>query len=392
MDNRINPASGPLTGIKVIELAGKGPTPFSGMLLSDMGAEVIRIDRVDQVGQDDPADPPRTLYDRGRRSIAIDLKNPRGSEAALRLIERSDVFIEGLRPGVMERLGLGPDRCFKRNPRLVYGRMTGWGQDGPYASHAGHDINYIALAGALEHIGRVGEKPVPPLNLVGDFGGGALLLVIGVCGALLHARSSGEGQVVDAAMVDGAALLMTMFHAFTAMGIWRPERGTNLIDSGAHFYEVYETADHKYVAVGAIEPQFYRELLERIGLDGDATFADQMDRENWPTLKVRLDQLFRSRTRDQWCTILEYTDACFAPVLSLTEASTHPHNKVRNTFTEVSEVIQPSPAPRFSRTPSAIQRPPPRIGQHTAEILENSGFNESEIGGLYRSGAVVQCS
>jgi len=382
------PASGPLSGVRIIELAGIGPGPFCAMALADMGADVIRVDRAGSVRGGDPASPPPTIWDRGRRSIGVDLKNPEGVGVVLRLVEEADALIEGFRPGVTERLGIGPDTCLDRNPRLVYGRMTGWGQDGPYASAAGHDINYIALAGALEPIGRRGEAPVPPLNLVGDFGGGGMLLALGVCAALVDAGRSGEGQVVDAAMVDGAALLTTMFHAFRAMGAWNPERGTNLLDTGAHFYDVYETADHRYVSVGAIEPQFYAELLQRTGLVDDPDFAVQMDRARWPHLKDKIAAVFATRTRDEWCELMEHTDVCFAPVLSLGEAPLHPHNVARGTFTEVAGVVQPAPAPRFSRTPGAIQRPPAHAGQHTDEALADWGFGADEVARLRDVGAV----
>jgi alpha-methylacyl-CoA racemase len=328
------------------------------------------------------------LYDRGRRSIAVDLKHPDGVATVLRLVEKADALIEGFRPGVTERLGVGPDECLARNPRLVYGRMTGWGQDGPYAAAAGHDINYIALAGALEAIGRRGGPPVPPLNLVGDFGGGGMLLALGICAALVEAARSGQGQVVDAAMVDGAALLTTMFHTFRALGSWSDERGTNLLDTGAPFYDVYETADHRYVSIGSIESQFYAQLLKLTGLDDDPEFAEQMDSERWPHLKDRLAAVFRTRTRDEWCALMEHTDVCFAPVLSFGEAPEHPHNVARRTFVSVAGHVQPAPAPRFSRTPAAIQRPPAHVGQHTAEVLAEYGFDTAEVAKLRDAGAV----
>ena len=387
-DNRINPASGPLAGIKVVELAGIGPGPFCAMVLADMGADVIRVDRAGAVRGGDPATPSPVVFDRGRRSVGVDLKHPDGVQTVLRLVEQADALIEGFRPGVTERLGIGPDDCLARNPKLVYGRMTGWGQDGPYASAAGHDINYIALAGALEPIGRRGEAPVPPLNLVGDFGGGGMLLALGVCAALVEAGRSGKGQVVDAAMVDGAALLMTMFHAFRAMGTWREERGTNLLDTGAHFYDVYETADHKYVSIGSIESQFYAELLRLTGLADDPDFAVQMDMARWPELKDKIAAVFRTRTRDEWCDLMEHTDVCFAPVLSLGEAPQHPHNVARSTFVEIAGAVQPAPAPRFSRTPSAIQRPPSWPGQHTDDALADWGVAADEIAKLRETGAI----
>ncbi len=358
------------------------------MMLADMGADVIRVDRAGGVRGGDPAVPPADLINRGRRSIGIDLKSPDGVETVLRLVETADGLIEGFRPGVAERLGIGPDDCLARNPRLVYGRMTGWGQDGPYAPTAGHDINYIALAGALDSIGRAGEAPVPPLNLVGDFGGGGLYLAFGLVCAILEARSSGEGQVVDAAMVDGAASLMTIIHGFRAMGIWNDERGTNMLDTGAHFYDVYECADGKYVSIGSIEPQFYAELREKLGLD-DERWAAQMSRTGWPGLKAELREIFATRTRDEWCELLEGSDVCFAPVLSMAEAPAHPHNVARGTFTEVAGVPQPRPAPRFSRTDSEIQGPPPHAGQHTDDVLGELGFSAPEISALRESGAVA---
>jgi alpha-methylacyl-CoA racemase len=379
---------GPLQGLKVIEIAGIGPGPFCAMMLADMGAEVVRVDRAERVGGGSPDLPPGDLLNRSRRSVGVDLKHPDGVETVLSLLESADALIEGFRPGVMERLGLGPDVCLARNPRLVYGRMTGWGQEGPYAPTAGHDINYIALAGALEPIGRAGGPPVPPLNLVGDFGGGGMLLAYGLVCGILSARSTGQGQVVDAAMVDGAAVLTTMFHAMRAMGIWADERGTNMLDSGAHFYEVYETSDGKYVAIGSIEPQFYAELLRRIDLDGEE-LPWQHDRSAWPQLKERLGEIFRSRTRDEWCRLMEGTDVCFAPVLSLAEAPEHPHNVARHTFVEVAGVTQPAPAPRFSATPTSNPTPPPHAGQHTDEVLAAWGFDDERIAKLRQVGAVA---
>mgnify|MGYP001443664172 CR=1 FL=1 len=379
---------GPLAGIKIIELAGIGPGPFCAMMLADMGADVIRVDRYQNAMGGDPAAPPADVLNRGRRSIAVDLKNPDGVETVLALIESADALIEGFRPGVMERLGLGPDVALARNPKLVYGRMTGWGQEGPYAPTAGHDINYIALAGALDPIGRRGEGPVPPLNLVGDFGGGGMLLAYGLVCGILSARTTGEGQVVDAAMVDGAAVLMTMFHAFRAMGMWNDERGTNMLDSGAHFYDVYETADGKYVSIGSIEPQFYAELLRLTGLEGEE-LPWQHDRNEWPALKERFAAIFKAKTRDEWCELMEGTDVCFAPVLSLTEAPEHPHNVQRETFIEVAGVVQPAPAPRFSATPTATPNPPAHAGQHTYEVLEEWGFDADRVAQLREAGAVA---
>jgi alpha-methylacyl-CoA racemase len=379
---------GPLTGVKILEIAGIGPGPFAAMMLADMGADVIRVDRAQSVMGGDPAAPPADVLNRGRRSIGIDLKNPDGVEALLTLVESADALIEGFRPGVAERLGFGPDVCLARNPRLVFGRMTGWGQTGPYALAAGHDINYISLAGALEPIGRAGEKPTPPLNLVGDFGGGGMFMAFGVACALFEARGSGQGQVVDAAMVDGAAVLMTMFHAFRAMGIWSEERGTNLLDTGAHFYDVYETSDAKYVSIGSIEPQFYAELLALTGLTDDESMSRQHNRAEWPALKDRFIALFKTKTRDEWCEIMETTDVCFAPVLSMEEAPRHPHNVERATFVERDGVVQPAPAPRFSRTEPEIQRPPAFAGQHTDEALADWGFGAERIAELRETGAV----
>jgi len=344
--------AGPLAGLKVVEMAGIGPGPFAAMLLADLGAEVLRIARPGAgVGVSDP------VTTRSRTVLELDLRNAAGAAQALRFIERADVLLEGFRPGVMERLGLGPDPCLERNPKLVYGRMTGWGQHGPLAQAAGHDINYIAISGALHAIGRAGEAPVPPLNYVGDFGGGGMLLVVGVLAALFEARASGKGQVVDAAMTDGAALLSAFMYGFKAQGRWSNQRGENMLDGAAHFYDTYACADGKYVAVGAIEPQFYAELRERCGIN-DPLFDAQMDPAAWPLLKLRLADVFRTRTRDEWCTLLEGSDACFAPVLDWDEAPQHAHNRARGTFTEVAGVVQPAPAPRFSRTPPAEPHAP----------------------------------
>ncbi len=382
-------STGPLSGVRVVELAGIGPGPFAAMLLADLGADVVRIDRAQQALGGDPLDPPKDILNRGRRSVAVDLKHPDGAETVLRLVERADALLEGFRPGVMERLGLGPEVCAARNPRLVYGRMTGWGQDGPYAQAAGHDINYIALSGALDPIGRRGGPPTPPLNLVGDFGGGAMFLALGVVAGILEARSSGQGQVVDTAMVDGSAVLMSMFHSFVAMGMWSWERGTNILDTGAHMYDTYECADGRYVAIGALEPQFYAELRRLTGLDTDPEFDAQMDRTRWPLLKEKLAGVFKTKTRDEWCSLMEHTDACFAPVLTMAEAPQHPHNLHRGTFTEVAGVSQAAPAPRFSRTPGAIRRPPPHAGQHTDEALAEWGFGTADIAKLREAGAIA---
>ena len=381
--------SGPLSGIKIIEIAGIGPGPFAAMLLADMGAEVLRVDRSQAVRGGDPSKPPVDVLNRGRRSIGVDLKNPDGVETVLKLVESADALIEGFRPGVTERLGIGPDDCLARNPKLVYGRMTGWGQEGPMAMAAGHDINYIALAGALEPIGRAGQPPLPPLNLVGDFGGGGMFLAFGVVCAILEAQRSGEGQVVDAAMVDGAAVLMSMFHGFSAVGMWTDQRGTNLLDTGAHFYEVYETSDAKYVSIGSIEPQFYAELLRLTGLTDDPEFAAQHNRANWPALKARLAEVFKTKTRDEWVEIMEGTDVCFAPVLSIKEAPKHPHIAARNTFVDINGITQAAPAPRFSRTPGAIARPSAHPGQHTDEALTDWGIAADEVAKLRETGAIA---
>jgi alpha-methylacyl-CoA racemase len=379
---------GPLAGLKVIEIAGIGPGPFCGMMLADMGADVVRVDRAQNVQGGDPALPPGDLLNRGRRSIGVDLKNPEGVGVVLDLVAGADVLIEGFRPGVAERLGIGPAECHARNPRLVYGRMTGWGQSGPYGPMAGHDINYIALAGALEPIGRAGEPPLPPINLVGDFGGGGMLLAFGVLAGVFEAQRSGQGQVIDAAMVDGAAALMTMTHSFRAMGMWTDERGTNMLDTGAHFYEVYETSDGKYMSVGSIEPQFYDALLAGLGLD-IKDLPWQHDRAQWPALKERFAAIFKTRTRDEWDATFAGTDACVAPVLTIPEAVAHPHNVERGTFTEVAGVTQPAPAPRFDRTAPEIALPPPHAGQHTDEILRDFGVEDDRIAKLHDLGAVA---
>ena len=379
---------GPLSGVRIIELAGIGPGPFCAMMLADMGADVIRVERSSAVRGGNPDVPPADVMLRGRRSIGVDMKSSEGIETVMRLVESADGLIEGFRPGVTERLGVGPEDCLARNPRLVYGRMTGWGQEGPYAHAAGHDINYIALAGALEPMGRAGEAPVPPLNLVGDFGGGGMYLAFGMVCAILEARQSGEGQVVDAAMVDGAASLMTFFHGFRAMGIWNDERGTNLLDTGAHFYDVFECSDGEYVSIGSIEPQFYAELREKLELT-DEKWDQQMSRSMWPELKAELAAIFKRRTRDEWCELMEHSDICFAPVLSMEEAPKHPHNVHRGTFVERNGIVQPGPAPRFSRTEAEIQRPPAHAGQHTDELLADVGYAAEEISALRQAGSVA---
>ncbi|MGH8777246.1 MAG: CaiB/BaiF CoA transferase family protein [Jiangellaceae bacterium] len=379
--------AGPLAGVRIIELGGIGAGPFCGMVLADMGAQVIRCERPAAAASDAPAD----LLLRGRRSLAVDLKHPDGAAVVLDLIAGSDAVIEGFRPGVAERLGLGPDDCLARNPKLVYGRMTGWGQDGPLAGTAGHDINYIALAGALHSIGRRDGPPVPPLNLVGDFGGGGMLLALGLVGGLFEAQRSGVGQVVDAAMVDGAALLMTMFHSLRAAGLWSDERGTNLLDTGAPFYDVYECADGEHVSIGSLEPQFYAELLARLDLDGseaDSDLRQRMDRARWPAIRERLAAVFLTRTRAEWTELLEGTDVCFAPVLSLAEAPRHPHLVARGTFVEMDGVPQPAPAPRFSRTPSAMAGPAVRPGADTDAVLAELGLDADRVAKLRDAGVV----
>ncbi len=381
---------GPLHGVKVIELAGIGPGPFAGTLLSDMGADVVRVERADWV---DKMQGPYGFWvdGRGRRSVGVDLKHPDGVETVLRLVEQADALIEGYRPGVTERLGLGPDDCLGRNPRLVYGRMTGWGQDGPLAQAAGHDINYISVAGALAHFGRVGQPPTPPLNMVGDYGGGAMFLAFGIVCALFEAKSSGQGQVIDAAMVDGAAYLMGPIWGLRNMGGMSDERGTNLLDTGAPFYDVYETSDGKWVSIGSIEPQFYADLLQRLGIDPEG-LPGQNDRAGWPAMKERLTAIFLTKTRDEWTALLEGTDVCFGPILTMTEAAEHPHIKERGTVVNYHDILQPAPAPRFSRTGAEIQGPAVPPGHDTEAVLASSGFSADEVAGLLASGAVKQKS
>ncbi len=375
---------GPLKGVKIIEIAGIGPGPFCAMMLADMGADIIRVDRKTS---SPPAKAGRDILNRGRRSVAVDLKNARGVELVLKLVEKADALQEGFRPGVMEKLGLGPDVCLKRNPRLVYGRMTGWGQEGPMSMAAGHDINYISLSGALHAIGNKGGKPVPPLNLVGDFGGGGMLLAFGIACALFEARNSGKGQVIDAAMVDGSAALMTMMYGMRALGVWKDERGSNMLDTGAHFYDTYETADGGYISLGSIEPQFYA-LLLKLGEITDPEFLNQMDPSKWPDLKVKIAAIIKKKTRDQWCDIMLGSDVCFAPVLSMDEATRDPHNVFRKTFVEVDGVVQPAPAPRFSRTRAEISGPAPAPGEHNDEALADWGLPAGEIQALKDSGAI----
>jgi alpha-methylacyl-CoA racemase len=375
---------GPLTGATVVELAGLGPGPFAAMLLADLGADVVRVDRP---GRSNPSARAYVMH-RGRRSIAVDVKHADGREVVLRLVERSDALIEGHRPGVTERLGIGPEDCLGRNPRLVYGRMTGWGQDGPLAQTAGHDIDYIGVSGALNTCARHGERPVPPVNMVGDFGGGGVFLAFGIVAAMWEVQRSGVGQVVDAAMVDGSAALTTMMHGLMAQGRWRDEAGVNFADTGSNFYEVYECADGRFVGVGAIEPQFYEELVQGLGLAQD-DLPDRRDEANWPVLKERFAAVFRTRSRDEWATHFAATDACVAPVLSLTEAPAHPHNVARRSFVEHGGIVQPAPAPRFSRTPSALGRTPPAPGDDTEEILNELGYGPDDVRGLFAAGAVM---
>ena len=374
---------GPLTGIKVVEMAGIGPGPFCAMMLSDMGAEVIRVDRLAHKGIGHRAN----VLNRGRRSIAVDLKNPDGVAAVQQLIDGADVVIEGFRPGVMERLGLGPDTCLARNPRLIFGRMTGWGQSGPLAPAAGHDINYISIGGALGAMGYSDRPPAPPLNLVGDFGGGAMYLLAGVLAALVERGTSGQGQVIDAAMTDGTASLLSPFYGMMAMGMWTKERMDNRLDGGAHYYGSYACADGKFISIGSIEPQFYALLLELCEID-DPEFAKQNDKQHWASLRGKLEALFATQTRDHWCALLEGTDVCFAPVLDLQEAPNHPHNVARQSFVEIDGVTQPAPAPRFSRTPTSVQAPAAMAGEHSEEILSDWGFAANEISALKQAGAI----
>ncbi len=358
----------PLTGIRILEFASIGPGPFCGMMLSDLGADVVRVDR--------PGVTPHgvgPVTGRGRRSVALDLKSPAGRDTALALIAKSDALFEGYRPGVMESLGLGPDDALARHPALVYGRMTGWGQTGPLSHAAGHDLNYIALCGALGAMGRPDAPPAPPLNLVGDYGGGAMVLVVGLLAGLLRARATGEGQVIDAAMTDGGALLMALFHDLSHVGLWGEQRGGNLLDGGAPFYDVYACADGQFITIGALEPQFYAVLLEKTGLAGDQDFANPMDTDRWPAMRAKFTAVFARKTRAQWSALLEGTEACFAPVLSLREAADHPHNVARETFVTFDGVRQPGAAPRFRDTPHTPVRSAPQPGAHTDEVLFDWG-------------------
>jgi alpha-methylacyl-CoA racemase len=376
---------GPLNGYTVIELAGIGPAPMGGMILADMGAEVIRIDRAAGASHLMMKD----VSSRGKKSVVINLKDPGGIETLLRMLENADVLIDPFRPGVCEKLGIGPDVCLARNPKLVFARMTGWGQDGPLAQAAGHDINYISITGALYAMGRKGEKPVPPLNLVGDMGGGGMLLVNGVLAALLEATNSGRGQVIDAAMVDGAAQLMWMFHGFHDMGMWdATQRESNMLDGGAHYYDTYECSDGQYVSIGSIEPQFYALLKQHADLS-EEDFGDQNNAAQWPQMKEKLAAVFKQKSQAQWCEIMEGTDVCFAPVLSFLDAPAHPANVARETYIEVDGLTQPAPAPRFSRTPSSVAHAGPQMGQDTDTVLAAMGFGESEIADLKQTGAIT---
>lgn len=380
-------SSGPLVGYRIVELAGIGPNPMCAMMLADMGAEIVRIDRTVDAGLGIKTEAKYRVLDRGRSSVAVNLKDKRGVETVLSLIDKADALIEGFRPGVTERLGLGPEVCLKRNPKLVYGRITGWGQDGPLAKAAGHDINYISLAGAAYPIGAAGLPPSPPLNLVGDFGGGGMLLALGVVAALLETQKSGQGQVVDAAMTDGVAALMAAIYGMHGAGIWTDDRQANVLDGGAHFYNTYETSDGQFISIASIEKKFYEEFLELTGFK-DPNHEAHGDRNQWNVNREKMGAMIRQKTRDEWCEVLEGTDVCFAPVLSLSEAPSHPHNVARNTFTEVDGVVQPAPAPRFSRTKSKIQKAPSAIGADTKQCLTDWGFESSAIDELFAEGVV----
>lgn len=380
--------AGPLAGLRIVEFAGIGPGPFCGMMLADHGAEVIRVDRASGGRGGSQPISPKDVLARGRKSVAIDLKSAEGVALARRLAASADGIIEGFRPGVMERLGLGPDELLADNPKLVYGRMTGWGQTGPYAPYAGHDINYIALAGALAHFGRAGGKPTPPINMVGDFGGGGMMLAFGMVAALLHVARGGDGQVIDAAMTDGTAVLMAMIHGMANMGIWGEGLGTNMLDTGAHFYDTYETADGKFVSIGSIEPQFYAELRRIAGLADDPAFDAQHDRGQWRALKEKLTALFKTRTRAEWDAAMEHTDICYAPVLTMREAAAHPHNQARGTFVDVGGDTQPAPAPRYSQTATATPAPAPMPGADSDAVLASLGMGTEEIATLREAGTV----
>ena len=375
---------GPLRGLKIIEMAGIGPGPFCGMVLADLGAKIIRVDRASAIGTGSKQD----AANRGKKSIAVDLKSEEGVEVVLKLVETADAIFEGFRPGVMERLGLGPDVCSKRNERIVFGRMTGWGQEGPLANAAGHDINYISLTGALAAIGRPGSPPVPPLNLIGDFGGGGMLLALGLVAALLESKESKKGQVVDAAMTDGSALLMTMIYTMQSSGVWKTSMGSNLLDGGSHFYDTYECKDGKFISIGSIEPQFYALLCQIADLD-EEVFGKQMSRDSWPEQKEEITKIFLNKSRDEWCDLMEGTDVCFAPVLDMSEAPKHPHNIERKTFIDLEGVTQPAPAPRFSRTEPEVVSSPSIVGEHTNEVLSSIGLSDEDISSLKTSGAVA---
>ncbi|WP_025597771.1 CaiB/BaiF CoA transferase family protein [Burkholderia sp. WSM2230] len=381
-------AQGPLSGIRIVELGGVGPIPFCCMLLSDLGADIIRIDRPPGYDGGVPGDPRFNLLNRGRRSAALDLKKKEAADAVLKLVSQADALVEGFRPGVAEKLGLGPDACLAVNPALVYGRMTGWGQDGPLAQAPGHDINYISLTGVLHSVGAAGGPPAIPLNLAGDFGGGSLYLALGVVSAILESKRSGNGQVVDAAMVDGSASLMTLFYGMLASGYWKDERGVNRLDSGAPWYNVYETKDGRWISVGSNEARFWRNTLQVLGLR-EEDMPEQHDRSRWPEVHSIFADAFRTRTRDEWCALAEGREVCFAPVMSLSEAPHHPHLRARQTFVERDGVVQPAPAPRFSRTPGAIQRAPARPGEHTDSALGDWGFSAEELTVLREAGAIV---
>jgi len=374
---------GPLQGIRVLEFESIGPAPFAGMLLADMGADVLVVDRPADTDLGLKRERRHDVMLRGKRSVTLDLKTKSGTEVALQLVSRADALIEGMRPGVMERLGLGPDEALKKNPRLVYGRMTGWGQDGPLAPRAGHDINYIALAGVLHAFGRKGEAPVPPLNLVGDFGGGGMLLAFGVACGLIEAARSGRGQVIDAAMVEGASLLAAMFAGFLASNSWSEERGANILDTGAPWYDVYETKDGKYVSIGSIEARFFDDLVQRLKIENPPA---QHDRARWPEMRRRFSETFKTKTREEWCKVFEGSDACFAPVLSWSEARRDAHNVSRKSYVNVAGVEQPAPAPRFSRTPGAVRRAPPERGEGGRQALADWGFGAAEIDRLAAQG------
>jgi alpha-methylacyl-CoA racemase len=381
------PTAGPLAGLRVIELAGLGPGPFCAMVLADLGADVIRLERVGIPAPRAGVPDRRLVLTRGRQAIGVDLKHRRGIELVLRMVENADVLVEGFRPGVVERIGLDPTICLQRNPALIYGRITGYGREGPLATEAGHDINYISIAGALDPIGRRGEAPVPPLNLVADFGGGGMLLTMGILAAVYERGRSGLGQVVDAAMVDGAALLTTMLHEIRGLSLWHDERGTNSMDTGSHYYNVYETSDGEFVAVGAMEPRFYRSFMTGLGFaEGD--IPPQDDQSQWEPLKGRVAEILRSRTRAEWLQIFDGTDACVTPVLTLREAPSHPHNRARATFVEVGGVVEPAPAPRFGRTPAPPPHPPPGPGVHATETLVRWGLTQTEIDLLVDAGVV----